>query len=117
MQPGVALGRGVQIDDAPLRIEHDHAVVHAVDDHVARDRHEAEQAIAIDPQREAGAGYGEGDRREVEPVTGSAARDIEKLPIHGTMAPAMIERGLRRYGGGKRRSPRASSMVPIRIER
>ena len=68
---GVALGGRIQIDDAALRIEHEHAVVHAVHHHVARDGHEAEQAVAIDAPREARAGDGERQRRGIEAGTGS----------------------------------------------
>ena len=68
---GVALGGGVQIDEAPLRVEHDHAVVHAVDDHVARDGHQAEQAVAIDAAGEARARHRERHRRRSRPAGGT----------------------------------------------
>lgn len=64
---GIAFGGGIQIDKTPLRIEHQHAVVHAVDDHVARHRHQAEQPVAIQAEREAGARHRERDGRDVEP--------------------------------------------------
>ena len=76
---GVALGCGIEIDQAPLRIQHDHAVVHAVDHHVARHGHQAEQAISIHSPREARAGYGKRDRREVQAADRQRAGQIKKV--------------------------------------
>ncbi len=76
---GVFLGGRVEIDDPALRVEHDHAIVHILDDHVTRDRHEPEQAIAINAPREAPARHGERDWREVEAVHRQEAAEIQEV--------------------------------------
>ena len=45
-----------------MMVEHDDAVVQAVDDEIARDRHQAEQAVAIEAPHAGDAGHGEPDR-------------------------------------------------------
>jgi hypothetical protein len=45
-------GRGIEIDDVPLTVKHDHGVIHAFDYEVACDWHKAKQAMTIEAPEE-----------------------------------------------------------------
>ena len=76
---GEAFGRGVEVDDAPFGIEDQHAVFHAVDHHVAGDRHQAEEPVMVQTPGEAQPRQREGQRRDVEAADRTQSRDVEEI--------------------------------------
>ena len=84
-----------------LRVEHDHAVAHTLDQRIARHRHDVEQPKLEDAPGERQAGEREARWRQVEAGPRVEAEEVERIANpgrgdadeHGACLPAIQARG------------------------